>query len=416
MATEVEGPDDHPAPPSTVATGSVDHRLHEAGEWMRALFDQAPIGVAVVSLDGVILAANDALCAFLDRPREGVVGETTLAVTHPDDVADDLLYGRSALEGEQHDALLKRFVRPDGTIVWGELTVTIVRDPAGAPESLIGQIVDVTATIDQQDALRRAREAEAAAIEHLAHLDRAKSNFLTAVSHELRTPLTVVRGMASTLHNRGDDLDEPTRRKFASAIHSNADRLSQLLDDLLDVDRVTRLGHDITRQRFDVVDLVASAIRTSPIAGRITLDAPTSLVVDADPIEIERIVVNLTTNAEKYAPLGEVHVVVTARPDGGFRLQVLDEGPGIPAGELERVFEPFHRIDTRAPRPGTGVGLTLVAEFTRLHGGRAWAVPRDNGAHFVVDIPGQPLPQTSAKARGAQWEAGSGADGHRAGH
>lgn len=399
MATEVGDAGDHPGAMGAAASASVDRSLHEAGERVRALFDQAPIGVAVVSLDGVILEANNALCVFLDRPREAVVGESTIALTHPDDVADDLVYGRSAIEGTHHDPLLKRFVRPDGSIVWGELTLSTIHDPAGEPERLLGQVVDVTSRVDQQEGLQRAQEAEAAAVERLANLDRAKSTFLTAVSHELRTPLTVVRGMASTLYNRSDELDEPTRRRFAAAIHSNADRLTQLLNDLLDVDRVTRVGHHITRQRFDVVDLVGSAMRTSTIADRVTLDAPATLVVDADPIEIERIVTNLATNAEKYAPQGDVRVVVTARDDGGFRLEVVDEGPGIPAGELERVFEPFHRLDNHSPRPGTGVGLTLVAEFTRLHGGRAWAEPREDGAHFVVDIPGGPLPRTQAKAR-----------------
>lgn len=103
--------------------------------------------------------------------------------------------------------------------------------------------------------------------------------------------------------------------------------------------------------------------------------------------QIERIVTNLLENTAKYAPGSHVEVRVCHHGEQGFRMEVIDDGPGIPPAERERVFEAFHRGNANDPRPGTGIGLALVAEFARLHGGRAWAEPSDHGAHLVVEAP-----------------------------
>jgi PAS domain S-box-containing protein len=361
--------------------------LADSEERFRLSMADAPIGMAIVGLDGRFLQVNAALCELLGRPADELLTMTTLDVTHPEDVEADLSYGHT--EGAPDPAgLEKRYVRPDGTVVWGLLKASKVRDAEGNPRYLIGQVVDITARIEQETQLRWVAEAERHVAERLRHVDQVKNTFLTAVSHELRTPLTVVRGMAATLRRLGDAVDGDTRASLERAIERHAERLQELLDELLDVDRLSRGAVTARPEPVELVELVRRTVDESTVSARTLLRAPDELHATVDPVQIERIVVNLLDNAAKYAPDGDIAVKVAPMDAGGFRLEVHDEGPGVPTTDHERIFEPFHRSENEHPRPGTGVGLALVAEFAQLHGGRAWVAPSSRGARLVVEVPG----------------------------
>jgi PAS domain S-box-containing protein len=260
---------------------------------------------------------------------------------------------------------------------------------------------DVTDRIERERMLQQIADREQQAAEQLRHLNQVKDSFLTAVSHELRTPLTVVQGMATTLQRLRSSDDLGRREQIEDALAENADRLGSLLTDLLDVDRLSRGVLTAEPVRFDVAELAAVTIARSDGASHTILEAPTSLHVLADPIRCERILVNLLDNAGKYAPDGTVTVRLAGLPDGGLRLEVRDQGPGIPESELTAVFEPFHRVQHDHPQPGTGVGLALVAEFAGIHGGRAWAEPTaGDGAHIVVELPGEGSDELGAAPSG----------------
>lgn len=251
--------------------------------------------------------------------------------------------------------------------------------------------VDTTQRAERERGLNNVLEAEREAGERLRELDRLKNAFLTAVSHELRTPLTVVVGAAKTLQRLGDTQTPETRRRLEAALANHADRLSGLLADLLDVDRLTRGTLQACRMSFDVAELVVRIGKelTADDPDRLTLVAPPTLDVLADPVQVERIITNLLTNANKYAPATAIEITLDPRPDNGFRLVVADHGPGVPASERERIFEPFYRLDLGHPQPGTGVGLALVAEFAALHGGTARADETPGGGtRITVDIAG----------------------------
>ena len=359
----------------------------ESEERFRVAMADAPIGMAIVGLDHRLLQVNAALCELLGRTEEELLQLTTLDVTHPDDVDADLAYGhgpaRSALPG----GLEKRYVRPDGSIVWGLLKVSTVTAPDGTPRYVIGQVVDITSRVEQEEFLRRRAADERLVADRLRELDRVKNTFLTAVSHELRTPLTVVRGMATTLRRLGPGIDPTTRDTLELALERHADQLGDLLDELLDVDRLARGALSSHRRDLELVGVVEGVVEASEVRGHTTVHAPAELWTLADQVQVERIVGNLLDNAAKYAPGSHIEVAVRPYGERGFRVEVVDEGPGIPTAERERVFEAFHRGDADHPRPGTGIGLALVAEFARLHGGRAWAEPSDQGAHLVVEVP-----------------------------
>ena len=219
-------------------------------------------------------------------------------------------------------------------------------------------------------------------------LDEFKDSLLTAVSHELRTPLTVIMGLTSTLAVESFPLDAGERTELIARLHANALRLDRLLADLLDVDRLNR----------GVVEPHVSATPVGPTVRRV-LDGMDMkdhdvrvdvgpLVVAADTAHLERIVENLLSNAAKHTPPGTtVHVRSEESPDGAV-LIIEDTGPGVPAAVRETIFEPFRRGDASSHVQGTGVGLSLVARFAHVNGGRAWVEERPGGgASFRVVLP-----------------------------
>jgi signal transduction histidine kinase len=236
------------------------------------------------------------------------------------------------------------------------------------------------------EALEREREIS----QRLIVLDDMKNTFLQAVSHELRTPLTAILGNALTLEQSMDTLSEEDARDLARRTAANARKLERLLNDLLDLDRLERGIVLADLRSTDVADLARQAVmECAPLAaGRIRFESE-SVFLDLDAAKVERIVENLVMNALKYTPAGTPIQVRVLSRDGGALIVVEDEGPGVPDRMKKSVFEPFRRGSQGPNTPGTGIGLTLVARFAELHGGRAWIEDRPGGgASFRVSLPG----------------------------
>ena len=260
------------------------------------------------------------------------------------------------------------------------------------PEGLVVYFSDVTERVEHQERLERLAAIERTNADRYRQLDETKTAFLTAVSHELRTPLAVVSGLAETLVHRRDVLDEDVRRRIEDGLLQHSHRVIRLLDELLDVDRLSRGTLRMQRVETDVAALVRRTVAESPVAQRCQVTAPQRLVTWLDEVQFQHLLGNLLSNAEKYAPQGQVRVHLHQLSGDRIRLRVSDDGPGIAEDDRGRVFEPFVRLDEGHPQPGTGVGLTLVAEFARLHGGRA-RIGDGPGTTVVVDLPrGGPEP------------------------
>lgn len=247
---------------------------------------------------------------------------------------------------------------------------------------------DTSERAHRERALQGLLASEQEAADRLRSIDALKNSFLSATSHELRTPLTVILGTAMTLTQRRADLDAESRERLEDSLLRHAEALDRLLGDLLDVDHLMRGASRAQPSSFDVASTLRRLSRSVLGDEHVTVHAPEQLTSFADRVQIERIISNLLDNAAKYAPDAHVTTTLTPLPDGGFRLEVTDEGPGIPDDQLQRVFEPFHRVNLDDPRPGTGIGLALTAEFAAAHGGRAYAeAPAAGGVRMVVEIP-----------------------------
>jgi len=216
-------------------------------------------------------------------------------------------------------------------------------------------------------------------------VDELRDTILSAVSHELRTPLTSIVGFALTLKERA--LDSEMRESLLENLTVQARKLEHLLSDLLDLDRLRRGFVRPTFVETDLAQLVERVVAGH--AGDITLRAE-SARARVDPAKIERIVDNLIANAIRHTPQG-TRVEVSVEPqDGGVLIGVDDDGPGVASHERAAIFEPFRRGADAGGTAGTGVGLSLVAQFVALHDGRVWVDENPGGgAGFRVYLPGR---------------------------
>jgi signal transduction histidine kinase len=273
-------------------------------------------------------------------------------------------------------------VHRDGHLVWVRDQAVTVRDDTGTPLYYQGVLFDVTDAKRAQEELHRA-------LEELQRADDMKNTFLTAVSHDLRTPLATILGNAITLEH-GDELglSDEERRSMLRALSAKARRLTELITDLLDMDRLAR---GALEPRFAPEELghVVQRIAREADTGdrRVKIDArPTVTVMDRSMVE--RIVENLLVNAAKHTPAGATIWVRVRAVDDGAEIVVEDDGPGIAEELRETLFQPFERGPSANPHsPGVGLGLSLVARFAELHGGRAWVEERPGGgASFHVRL------------------------------
>jgi signal transduction histidine kinase len=246
--------------------------------------------------------------------------------------------------------------------------------------------------------LRQALETEKEATKRLTTLHEMQNSFLQAVSHDLRTPLTSILGSALTLEQSGDTIAPEDQQDLIRRMASNARKLRRLLTNLLDLDRMSRGTIEPNRGRVDLTLIAATVIQecnveSHPIELRST--EPMIALVDAD--QTERIIENLVTNAVRYTP-PETPIWVTVESfEDGAMIRVEDAGPGVRDDLKATIFEPFRQGDeVVAHSPGVGIGLSLVARFARLHGGRAWVEDRaGGGASFRVYLPNETPAQAS---------------------
>ena len=268
----------------------------------------------------------------------------------------------------------------------------------------------VTAQIATSIANARAYEAERQRAEALAELDRAKTAFFSDVSHEFRTPLTLMLGPLEQLLSAGDGALPLQQRAELDVAHRNGLRLMKLVNTLLDF---ARLEAGRMEASYEPTDLAACTIDLSSVFRSAIERAGLRLVVDCPPLPEavyvdrdmwEKIVLNLLSNAVKFTLAGEIAVSLSW---GGAHvaLAVRDTGTGIPAHELPHIFARFYRIrNTRArTQEGTGIGLALVQELVRLHGGEITVASEvGRGTTFTVTIPTGTAHLPSDRVRGAR--------------
>ncbi len=344
-------------------------------------FEQAGLGIAHVSIDGKFLKTNKKLHEILGFSAEELKGKSFSDVTHPDDIAIGFEAIKEFKAGKRSFLdLEKRYIRKDGEVFWAHLTTTIVESIGDEPPYYISIIEDISARKEMEN--------------NLSDSNAALERFAYSASHDLQEPLRKINAFSDLLEARlKNQLNDPEARFQLNRITESASRMSEMIDNLLELSRASKtqlykeeirlseiielakidLSHELTKQHIDI-----TLLNDTPLF--------------ADKLACTQIIRNLISNSLKYVSSERQQRIEISSTTFNKRTQVIyrDYGTGIVEEELELMFEPFRRAVGREI-PGTGMGLAICKQLVKAQGGKIWAESpeRHDGILFYLDFPNQ---------------------------
>ena len=360
---------------------SVEAQLRQSEEEIRYISESTPAVLWRARPDGLLDYISPRAAEYCGTSPDSLLGRGYLTFLHPDDVAPTLdLWTHARDTGAPFEAEY-RLRRADGTYRWHLARALARRDAGGTITRWCGSVVDV-------DGRRRAEVA-------LREADRRKDEFLALLAHELRNPLAPIRHALDVQARAGGDLQ--AWKDMRETMERQVAHLVRLVDDLLDVSRLTTGQIALRRELVDVREVVADALETCRQLfairnHRVTTDLPSDpLMVDGDRIRLAQALTNVVNNAAKFTePGGEIHLVA-GHFDGMIEIRVRDTGVGISEEQLPRIFDLFSRSDASPDREhgGLGVGLTLARWVIDLHAGAlsASSAGEGRGSEFRLRLP-----------------------------
>jgi len=381
--------------------------LHDSRERFQKIVSQAATGVLEMDVNGMVTLVNQRFCAMLGYDETELLGHSILDVTAPDSVEKTALALGGLLATGEGFQIDKHYRRKDGTLMPATSSVNAVRGASGAHQAVVAIVLDTTERKAAEDTLRRLAD-------DLAEADRRKTEFLATLAHELRNPLAPIRsGLGVMRLNR--DLP-PGMARVREMMERQVTHMVHLIDDLLDVARISGGKLNLRMERVDLNGVLAGAVETSlPLIEaahhELVLDLPeATLPVDGDATRIAQVVSNLLNNAAKYTPAGGRIGLSLRAQSGQAMIVVTDSGIGIPAHALDSVFEMFSQVGSGAERAqgGLGIGLSLVRQLVQMHGGSVEADSggAGSGSRFTVRLPlAQDVPATATGEPEAQAAA-----------
>lgn len=351
-----------------------DMQLEEQTRRIESLVESMHDGLILSNLEGGTVYANGRVGVMADLPTHELAG---LPVNH---ILDRIL-SRSQDGDKARQKALKIFEKR------GEHSAEISIVDEGRTAYLRLETFDVAdsrSTLIGRGLLLHDITAD-------RELDRMRASLISTVSHELRTPLAAIKGYASTLLAEDVQWDRESQKEFVTIISEESDRLSQLVNNILDLSRLDAGALRLERVECNIEETIRSAAKHIHLNGnhlevRIEAGLPPMY---ADPLRLESILRNLFENAVKYGGEETSIQVHVRKLNGNFLFQVADDGPGIPSGERTRIFESFYRVDDSLTRTesGAGLGLAICQGLVRAHGGKIWVEPQERGTCIAFSIP-----------------------------
>jgi len=366
------------------ARAKAEAALRDSEERFRTAFVNAPVGMAVLTLDFWPLKVSASLCRMLGYTEAELVSRNRPSIVHPDDLPRrEALVAALKGGGPLQDRYELRFVHRRGHIIWTSVAVTIVAGPAGTPAFVVAHCEDITERKEMSEMLRvRSEELERSNLE--------LEQFAYVASHDLQAPLRSVTGFVQLLQRRlGAHFDEPSH-EYVQFITDSVRQMDQLIQALLQLGRVGKGG--VQREPVPMDQVVAEA--RGRLEGQIRARGAQIVTGPLPTLAVDRVLMvqvlqNLIGNAIKFTPEGTPQVSITCRRGPGeWVIGVTDRGIGIEREHYERIFQIFQRLHSASAYEGAGVGLTTCEKIVRLHGGRIWldSTPGE-GSTFYFSVP-----------------------------
>ncbi len=373
--------------------------LKDSEALFRNTFEQAAVGIAHVSLEGTFIWVNQRLCEIVGYDNEPLIELTFQEITHPDDLTTDLEYVRQMLTGEiEKYSMEKRYIHRDGSIIWVNLTVSLVKNEMSEPEYFISVIEDISDRKKTEIALLESTQSK----EKLQVVNQAKDAFIAHMSHELRTPLNSILGFSSILQK--DSHLTPEELNSVNIVHQSGQHLLALINDILDFSKITAKKLHLDPQNFDLIQFLTDVARVfqfraqqKDLEFKLAISSSIPAFVKADSTRLRQVLYNLLSNAVKFTETGSVTLTVSKLADEkatypysyhSIRFQIEDTGIGIPTDKLTEIFTPFGQLNGSAGNhEGSGLGLTISQEIIQLMNSSIQLKSQvDRGSKFYFDL------------------------------
>ncbi|MDA1348370.1 MAG: ATP-binding protein [Chloroflexi bacterium] len=351
--------------------------LRQSEQRFEGLAAAAPVGIFRTDVAGKCIYVNDRWCEIAGLSPDEAMGDGWMSTLHPEDrdrVSAE--WDECALEGKVFRSEY-RFLRPDGVSSWvyGQAVSESGEDRASG---FVGTTTDITARLE---------------------VEQLKADFLSMVTHDLRGPLSTIKGLSSTMLIQEAPTDAATTLEYLTSIDEEADRMVELVANLLDMSRIEARSMPLEPEVCHLADITAECVRhieRSRAGGgqRIVTDVPLDLPsIFADYDQIFRVLTNLLSNAIKYSPEGS-DVLVRSRmhpeDEGIILTEVVDRGIGVPDADKDKIFDKFYRVTSQRGRgrPGSGLGLAICKAIVEAHSGELWFVSEvGKGSTFSFTLP-----------------------------
>jgi PAS domain S-box-containing protein len=350
------------------------------------------------SLDGIIQSWNAAAERLFGYTSEQVVGRHISLVIPPERLSEEEQIIASLKEGKRIEHYETERLRSDGQRITVSLTISPIKDGSGNVIGASKIARDVTERKHMEDDLRRLAADLSAA-------DRRKNEFLATLAHELRNPLAPMSNMLAVLKRSNGDVE--ILKRAHDTIERQLAQMVRLVDDLLDLNRITHDRLELRRREVELSSVIQQAIEVArPLidtAGqRLIVDLPAEpIYLNADQARLAQLFGNLLNNSSKYTSAEGTITLAAERSDGEVLVTVKDNGAGIPQDKLDSIFDMFMQVDrtSEQSQAGLGIGLTLVKRLTEMHGGsiEARSAGEGQGSEFVVRLPILSKPSVSSE-------------------
>jgi PAS domain S-box-containing protein len=363
------------------AQKQAESALRDSERKFRTLASHAPVGIFQTGPNGDNVFVNDSWTAMAGLTPDEAHGAGWTNAVHPDDRERVMSNWQSAVQAGVSSSDEFRFLLPDGRVTWIKGNAVPLLDESGRLVGYIGTVADISEHKQSEEALKEA--------------DRRKDEFLALLAHELRNPLAPIRTGLELIRLSGDD--RQVVEEVRAMMEKQTQQMVRLIDDLLDVNRITRGAIELCKSPVELSSIIENAVDTARPAideagHQLQVILPTQpILLEADATRLAQVVSNLLNNAAKFMPRGGNIVLTAERQDAEVVVAVADTGIGIPAEMLDRVFDMFTQVDRSMERSqsGLGLGLTLVKRLVELHGGmvEAHSAGPGKGSEFRIRLP-----------------------------
>jgi two-component system CheB/CheR fusion protein len=347
-------------------------RDEQSKYFLASIVQSSDDAIMTVDFDNTITSWNNAAEHLYGYKAEEVIGKSMLVVVLPDDIRALLNNTQRIIQSRKVETYDIIRLHKDGQHINLEVTLSPIKDAKG-------EIIGVS-TISRDTTTRK-------------QLEQQKDEFIAIASHELKTPVTSIKGYAEILQDRFDKAKDGDNKNLMQKLISQVDRLTNLMNDLLDTSNLSETNIKLHRTTFDINEVIDAQV------GQFQLASPKHTIVfqhnklrniSADKERIEQVITNLTSNAIKYSPDGGEIVITTQAVDDGIQVSITDPGLGIPEEFTHKVFDRFFRVNNLPEQrlPGMGLGLYISAKIIHHHGGVIDVVSKPGeGSTFYFKLP-----------------------------